>query len=58
MIFFQVRGVRQQERVRDYCVSMKQNLHCLAIETRGLEYVAKKNNFITKLIGQFFLPQN
>ena len=29
-----IRGVRQQERVGDYCVSRKQNLHSQAMETR------------------------
>ena len=33
-------GVRQQERVGGYCVSMKQSLHNSATESRGLEYVA------------------
>ena len=37
---FQIRGVRQQERVGDYCVSMKQSLQNSATESRGLEYVA------------------
>ena len=36
-----VRGVRQQERVGGYCVSMKQILHNSATESRGLEYIAK-----------------
>ena len=36
-----VRGVRQQERVGDYCASMKQYLHKQAMETKDLEYVAK-----------------
>ena len=36
----QLRGVRQQERVGDYCVSMKQSLHNSATESRGLEHVA------------------
>ena len=37
---YEIRGVRQQERVGDYCVSMKQYLHKQAMETKGLEYVA------------------
>ena len=35
-----LRGVRQQERVGEYYVSLKQNLHNPATEPRGLEYEA------------------
>ena len=35
-----VRGVRQQERVGGYCVSMKQSLYNSATESRGLKHVA------------------